>query len=686
VSYRIGIDTGGTFTDMVLIDEQTGARQTVKVPSTRSRPSQAVFEALERAECDPAEVAFFVLGTTIATNCLLERKGQRTLYLTTEGFEDIPFIQRVDRQSLYDLQWLKPRPYVDRRDCLGVRERVAHDGSVRIALEDAEIERVVAAVAARDAESPDGVAVAVNLLFAYVDASHERRLAEALATALPHVPVSVSSEIAPIWREYERGNTVIVDAYLRRLTETFAAEIDEGLERIGLHAPRFLLKSNGGQIPTGAPSHRAVNLVLSGLAGGLIGARHFAEALGERNIITLDMGGTSADVGVIVDGTIRSSASCELEWGLPIAVPVVDLSTIGAGGSSIASFDQGGFLKVGPESAGAEPGPAAYGRGGTQATVTDANLVTGRLNPDYFVGGELPLDPERARAAVGAVAERLGGTAEEAADAIIDVACNNMTNAIRLLCAERGLDYRALRLMAFGGAGPLHAAFLARSLGVADVVIPPNPGLVSAFGAQAADLRVDRRLTRPGRSDLVGDAELRAGVEQVAREALAELRAEGARREPTLMLSVSCRYLGQNFEQEVPVPTDVPEALVEELVERFHRVHEHMYGYRLAGTVVEFIHLNATALETRSVPSLSVPMGDDDAEPVDVRPVYLKRAGWVEAPVYRRAALGPAQVIAGPAIVEEVDSTTLVLDDQQLRVDPSGSLLMGARVAGEVPA
>jgi N-methylhydantoinase A len=276
---------------------------------------------------------------------------------------------------------------------------------------------------------------------------------------------------------------------------------------------------------------------------------------------------------------------------------------------------------------------------------------------------------------------------EDAADSIIDVACNNMTNAIRLLCAERGLDYRALRLMAFGGAGPLHAAFLARNLAVADVVIPPNPGLVSAFGALAADLRVDRRLTRTGRSDVTVDGDLRQGVGQVAEEALAELRSEGARGEPTLLVSVSCRYLGQNFEQEVPVPVDMPEALVEELVERFHGVHERMYGYRLSGAVVEFIHVNATALEVRDVPSSPVPMGAEAASAIDVRRVYFKRPGWLETPVYRRPSLAPAQVVAGPAIIEELDSTTLVLAGQELRVDASGSLLVSTpQAASEVAA
>jgi N-methylhydantoinase A len=454
---RVGVDTGGTFTDLVAVEEQTGRRHVVKVSSTPGRPADAVFEALRRLPAAPADLGFFVLGTTIATNCLLQRTGQRTLYLTTAGFEDIPFIQRIDRKGLHDLQWVKPLPYVLRRDCIGVRERVTHDGSVRTPLAETEIERIVEVVTERDRGAGDGVAVAINFLFAYAAPEHERRLAAALRAALPHIPVSASSEVAPLWREYERANTVIVDAYLKRLVGGFAREIGTGLAKLDIDCPAFVLKSNGGQLPTHAAARQPSNIILSGLAGGLIAGKYFADATGRSDAFTVDMGGTSCDVGVVVGGAIQSRQQYEFEWGLPIAVPVVDLTTIGAGGSSIASFDLGGLLKVGPESAGARPGPAAYGQGGTAPTVTDANLVLGRLNPDYFLGGEILLDGDAAHRALEPLAERLRLSLEHAALAVLDMAVENMANAIRLLAADRGIDYRRFDLIAFGGAGPLHA-------------------------------------------------------------------------------------------------------------------------------------------------------------------------------------------------------------------------------------
>jgi N-methylhydantoinase A len=675
MSVRIGVDTGGTFTDLVVVDDAEGSRRTVKVPSTPGQPAAAVFEALRRSAAAPDEIDLFVLGTTVATNCLLERKGQRVVFLTTQGFEDVPFIQRINRKSLFDIQWVKPSPYVARPDCLGVRERVAYDGSIRVPLDDQEVERVVTEVARRAAEAHDEISVAISLLFSFAHPGHEQRLATALRERLPNVPISVSSEIAPIWREYERANTVIVNSYLGRLVGRFGRDLDQELESRGVRVPCLLVKSNGGQIAARAAESNAVNLILSGLAGGLIAGRHFAVELGRPDVVTLDMGGTSCDVGVVVEGQIRSTTQYEFEWGLPIGVPVVDLTTIGAGGSSIVAFDQGGLLKVGPESAGAEPGPAAYGLGGTEATVTDANLVLGRLNPDYFLGGQVPLDSERARAAVTPIADRLGLLLEEGAQAIVEVATENMANAIRLLATNRGLDYRRFDLMAFGGAGPLHAALLARRVGLAGVLVPPSPGLTSAFGTLAADLRVDRRTTRVLRSDLARDADLRAGLEQVAHEALAELGAESEVRDPSLVLTVSCRYLGQNFEQDVGVTLETDD-LVRLTTEGFHDVHERTYGYRIAEGVVEFVYLTAVAIEHRDAPSAVTLPDLGEPQPFASRPVYYKEIGWVETPIYRRELLGIGVELRGPLVVEEVDSTTLVLDGQVVRTHPHGSLLI----------
>jgi N-methylhydantoinase A len=673
--YRIGVDTGGTFTDLVVIDDETGARRTIKVPSTPGQPARAVFEALRRSGVPPAEIGFFVLGTTIATNCLLERKGQRVVFLTTQGFEDVPFIQRINRKSLFDLQWRKPDPYVARRDCIGVRERIAYDGSIRISLEQDEIERVVLELSRKADEASGDISVAISLLFSYVDPEHEQRLAAAVREGLPAVPVSVSSDVVPIWREYERANTVIVNGYLGRLVGEFSRELDEGLEAHGVGVPGFLLKSNGGQIPARAAASTAVNLILSGLAGGLIAGSHFAEQLGRSDVITLDMGGTSCDVGVVTQGQIRSTSQYEFEWGLPIAVPVVDLTTIGAGGSSIAGFDQGGLLRVGPESAGADPGPASYGLGGADATVTDANLVLGRLDPAYFLGGEMPLDADRARAAVAPVAARLGLTLEEGAQAVVEVATENMASAIRLLATNRGLDYRHFELMAFGGAGPLHAALLSRRVGLAGVIVPPNPGLTSAFGTLAADLRVDRRITRVSRSDRTVDGDLRSRLEQIAREALDELRLEGELSDPAVVLTVSCRYLGQNYEQDIGVTLETDD-LVRSVVRRFHEAHERAYGYRIPDAIVEFVYLSAVAVEHRPPPASLDLASLADPTPASSRPVYFKDDGWVGCPIYRRADLGRDVALPGPLVVEEIDSTTLVLEGQVVRTHPTGSLLI----------
>ncbi len=335
-----------------------GELRTLKLPSTPEAPSAAAMEAMRRSGVQ-SEVGFFVLGTTVATNALLQRAGERTLYVTTAGFEDVPFIQRITRRGLYDLQWVKPAPYVKRADCFGVRERIASDGSVRVPLTDEELARLIEALSSHEG------AIAINLLFSFVNPLHEQRLAEEVRRAFPERSVSVSSELAPIWREFERATTVLVDASLKHLVAGFAEEVDRGLGELGVRCPRFFLKSNGGQVTAKAAARRPIDLTLSGLAGGLIAGKLYADQVGLSSVLTLDMGGTSADVGLLLDGRIRSVSQFEFDWGMPILAPVVDLTTIGAGGSSIAALDAGGLLKVGPESAGARPGPACYGLGGS---------------------------------------------------------------------------------------------------------------------------------------------------------------------------------------------------------------------------------------------------------------------------------------------------------------------------------
>jgi len=459
---RVGIDTGGTNTDLVAIDEQGGIVIS-KRPSTVAAPEIGVLDAFDGSGIDPEEVRHFVLGTTIATNSRLQGTGARVLYLATEGFQDIPLIGSISRPYAYDLSWRKPDPGVVRRDCFGVAERIDYKGRVVTPLTTAEIARVLDQV--EEALGTD-CSIAVNFLFSYRNTEHERALGEALRARFPKVPVSLSHEVAPIWREYHRATTTILAASVRPMLQSFITDLERELSARSLRARLAIMKSNGGQMLSDNAPDRSAEIFLSGLAGGVIGGHYFAAVEGSNNAVTFDMGGTSCDVGVIVGGDYKSVPQIELDWGIHVVAPHIDFTTIGAGGGSIAHVGQDGLLKVGPQSAGAEPGPACYGKGGTEPTVTDANVVLGRIDPDFFLGGRVKLDPSAARNAVETIARALDLSVEEAALAIVETVNDNMAIAVRRVTIERGLDYRDFDLIAFGGAGPLHGTELARTVGM----------------------------------------------------------------------------------------------------------------------------------------------------------------------------------------------------------------------------
>src|SRR5215216_248415 len=409
MAVRLGIDTGGTFTDLIGIDDETGQLVVAKTPSTPSRPVDAIMSAIDRSEAAMDAIYGISIGTTVATNALLQRNGATVIFVTTKGFEDIPYIQRMNRKHLFSLKWTKPRPLVERRNCLGVAERLDFHGRTLIPLTDEALEDLAGRVAERIAEYPEGdAAIAVCLLFSYVNPAHELRLREFLEARFPGVPVSLSHQVAPIWREYERGSTVIADGYVRPIMQRYIGEAFAAFGDAGLHAPWSLMKSNGGKTPADAAEAEPVKFLLSGLAGGIIAGQYFGQIAGEGDLVTLDMGGTSCDVGLVRDGKIAHSTNFEIEWGLPVATPTIDLTTIGAGGGSIAWIDKGGLLRVGPQSAGADPGPVCYGTGGEEITVTDANLALGRLNPEYFLGGTIQLSVPKAELKLDALGERLG--------------------------------------------------------------------------------------------------------------------------------------------------------------------------------------------------------------------------------------------------------------------------------------
>jgi len=681
VAIRVGIDTGGTFTDLVAIDLASSKWYRAKVSSIPDEPVRAIVNALDSAGIDPEQIERLILGTTVGTNALIQRKGARVAYIASKGFEDIPFIQRGNRRFHYDLHWIKPKPFLDRRNCLGISERVDYCGRVVTPLEMEELEALGGKLEKLCA-SDSLQAIAVNLLFSYVNPSHEVTVGKWLKQRFPQLSISLSHQVASVWREYERGITTIADAYLKPLLRKFISDIDEGLRRLGFRGGWSLMKSNGGTRLAKDAADEPVQLLLSGLAGGVMAGRFFGLE-GGSDLITLDMGGTSCDLAVITGGHERYAAQFDVEFGLPLVFPTIELTTIGAGGGSIAWLDRGGFLRVGPQSAGASPGPACYGQGGAEPTVTDANLLLGRLDPNYFLGGNIHLDPAAASAVVSGLATKMGVSKEDAALATIDMANENMVNAIRLRTVEVGIDPRGYCLVAFGGAGGLHASAIARRLKIRRVLIPPHPGLCSAFGALIADLRSDQVATVSLRSTTVRAEELRAHLDRLAAMACRELKEEGVEGEPLVTARLAMRYAGQNYEHEVDLPTlAVTDCILRDAVARFEALHQKFYGYQLAGQVIEIVNIGVRALDPkqRCLPSFA---SRGQSRAAAARSIRLRSYGEVTVPVHNRDNLQPNWTGVGPMIIEDVDATILIEVEDRVRVLESGSLVI--EIAKEQP-
>ncbi len=671
MSVDVGIDTGGTFTDLVALAED-GSVEIAKHPSTPDAPMRAFMRVLEQASLSFADIERIVHGTTVATNALIQRQGAQIAFVTTAGFEDIPFIQRTNRKSEYDLQWLKPQPLVKRRHCLGVKERISAQGEVVVPLGPEALAELGAGI--EDLLRSQAVdALAVCLLFSYINPAHELELGRFIEEAFPHIPVSLSHRIAPIWREYERSSTVLADAYVKPLIQDYCRDIAAALETRGVSGPCCFLKSDGGTTLLDHAPRRPVDILLSGLAGGIVGGRHFAQTAGFSNAITLDMGGTSCDVGLVVEGEQQFTTEFEIEWGLPVAIPITEVRTLGAGGGSIAWIDKGGMLNVGPQSAGAVPGPACYGAGGGEATVTDANLILGRLNPAFFLGGELALYPELAAQAMASLAGRMGVTPRAAAMAMVEIADENMTNAIRLLTIERGIDPRDFALVAFGGAGPLHAVSIARKLGIQTVVVPSHPGLCSAFGAAISDLRVEKIHTFAARDRDVADHTLQARYAAILEEAREEIEREGLRGDARESLSISMRYYQQNYEQDVEYH---PQHGLQGALERFHQLHHRFYGYHFEDETIELVHLKVSIAEVGQRPRIELGLAGREGEPMERRLVCESAADAVQMPIYRREQLPVPGPLSGPLVVEESDSTTFVPSGVELGVDEHANLIL----------
>jgi N-methylhydantoinase A len=644
---RIGIDIGGTFTDLVA--ETDDGIVVVKVPSTPSDPSRAFTAALGRVDGEPDEVLH---GTTVGTNAVLTRTGADIAFIGTAGFADLLYLARQDRPSLYDLRARRPAPLVARERCRGVVERLAPDGSVLRELDEDQARATL-----RTLRGVDGVAV--TLLHSYAEPSHERRLAELVREELD-VPASLSSDILPEFREYERASTTALNAYVQPAVSRYLQRIDESSSR----ARVGVMWSGGGVRSIARTIDRPVHTLYSGPAAGVLGAVWVAERCGIRDVVTLDMGGTSADVALVEDGVPEVAEQTLLD-GLPFKTPSIDVLSVGAGGGSIAWIDDGGALRVGPRSAGADPGPACYGRGGTEPTVTDAQCVLGYLGP-ALAGGELALDVDAARAAV----ERLPVDLPlgEKAHGILRVVRTTMARAVRSVSIERGRDIRRYALLAFGGAGPLHATALARELGMSTVIVPPSPGALAALGLLVAAKRADASVSRPGIADGAQDAGLRTTLSELEARVLDELGREGvARTDARTSLVVDCRYEGQSHELRIPVQGEPSFARIREA---FHEAHRERFGFARTNARVEAITYRATALGPRRDVTLRAPAG---TEP---RPASVWRIDGRDVPVYERAALPAGVTVRGPAIFTELDSTTWLDGDSSALVHPSGALIV----------
>jgi N-methylhydantoinase A len=671
---RVGVDTGGTFTDFVF--HAGGRARIFKVASTPDDPSRAIVEGLRRvaretgARLRDLEV---VHGTTVGTNALLERKGARAALVTTEGFEDVLVIGRQARGSLYDLNWTRPAPLVEDRLRFGVRERVAADGSVVVELEDEEIEKLVRKLKRARVES-----VAVSLLFSFARPEHERRIERALASELKDVPLSVSHKILPEYREYERTSTVAINAYLQPLMGAY-------LKRLGGHVPARRLRvmqSSGGSISARAAAEEPVRTILSGPAGGVVGATHAARGAGIADIITFDMGGTSTDVALCAGGALRLTNEATVA-GLPVAVPVLDIHTVGAGGGSIARVDAGGSLRVGPQSAGAVPGPACYGRG-TQPTVTDANLILGRFGGADLLGGEFELDEGRAVEALSQLARGMSTasgrevSSVEAALGVVRVVNAGMERALRAVSVERGFDPRACALLTFGGAGGLHAVELARALRIPRVIVPREPGALSAVGCLRADVvkSLNRTLMLEV-GDGARDDEIERAFREMERESSTALRREGfAEARQRHARTIAARYKGQSFELEIPWGSRV--------VARFHREHASRYGYAQTAGMIEVVsaRLRSAGLveKLKDTRPRRVQASTRIAAPHSTARVHFDE-GPLEAAIYRREDLRAGTRLRVPSVVTEYSSTTLVPEGVKARIDARGNLIIELRKA-----
>ena len=552
MTLKVAIDVGGTFTDLMVFDSENKKSFAIKVISNPKNPIEAVLNAIKVGNLKMEEIETIIHGTTVATNSLLEKKGAKTAFVCTKGFTDIIFIQRMNRKHHYDLKWDKPKLPLERRHCFDIDERVNYKGEVLKDLDDKDVVKLAKIIKKEKIES-----VAVCCLFSYLFAGHEIRIREIFKNLLPNVKISLSHEVFNRWREYERASTTIIDAFLKPSVSAYVKNLQNGLKKNNFNSNLLMMKSNGGVTDFNSVTERPSDIILSGPVGGVIASQYIGKVTKRKNLISADMGGTSFDVSLIFNGKFARSKGVELEWGIPIRTSMVEVKTIGAGGGSIAWVDKGGLLRVGPESAGSNPGPACYDRGGSEPTVTDANLILGRLNPDNFAGGNFKLNKELSHKTIDKLAKKINKNIFETSIDIIKLVNWNMVNAIRLISIDKGHDPRHFSLVSFGGACSAHCAELAKLLDLKEVVVPINQGVFSAFGLNMSDMRVDVSKTANMRSDYIDIKQIKNVFQTLEKNSLKQIKNEGYFGVPKLYKILEMRYLGQNYGVDITLPENI---------------------------------------------------------------------------------------------------------------------------------
>jgi len=674
---RVAVDIGGTFTDFVAVRDGTLSLE--KASTTPENYADGVVDVLSKSDIPMDDVEQFVHGTTVVINAITEREGKECALITTEGFRDVLDITRANRPDMFNFKYQKPKPFVPRRDRYEVNERIDQSGKVINQLDPDDVRKVVEKIRKKGIQT-----IAVAYINAYTNSDHEVQTREIIRDEYPDAYVTLSHELSEEYREYERTNTAVLNSYVRPIADEYLTTLEDHLAQSGVEGNRYVMKSNAGTSSFSQARHTPIEMVESGPVGGVYGAAKVGEQLGETDVISFDMGGTTAKTSLVEDGEVDIKTeywleSSAREEGYPVQIPVVDIVEIGAGGGSIGWVDQGGAINVGPKSAGADPGPACYARGGTEPTVTDANLLTGRLNPSYFLGGEMELDVDLARAAFEPIADKFGTDVREAAHGVLQVVNSNMTNALKQVSLRRGYDPRQFVLVASGGAGGLHAATLGRELGIKETIIPRAPGQFSAWGMLLTDLRRDyvRTMVRPFDADAANVVD-RAFASMVGR-AHEAFDSEGLSPEQTeLEYSVDLRYNGQEHTVQTPVRVDedrVTKSSIERTIEMFHLRHEQAYNFQLDDSV-ELVNLRLTATVDVSKPTVDILSSDGQISDAhrDSRPVDFGAEGVHETPIYARQKLPVGALFEGPAVVEESACTTLVHPDQNCHVDEYGNM------------